>query len=330
MTPGNYHKNENRSRIMIVSLMTFAFLLIVLLIPTARASVFTDAMSNAGNTFGGWLNSYASSDAPGFLDFLIFSVIFFSLCWVGFSQVFKDAKAANIALSISLGFALSVALVYGGKFTVKKLLPFAAVILFLLAIVLIYSLLKKFVFTKDTIVSKVLSVIVAILISCALLYLAWSFICSGSNCENNAFMKKIFGSESIVGKLFKDVGSINVAPIPKPTPSTPAGTPTPTKPGGKTPAGGAAPGTQQANATMAATQGMLKYVNYPLYALLLISVIIGAWLLFRNRSRIGPEWKSWRNRMCRLSCQTSCWAKRMSAIFSRPSNSSIRKRNASW
>lgn len=164
-------------------------------------------LGGVGNRIGNMFSSYAANPGPTFFDLIIFFVIFFALCWIGFNQVFKEARNANIALSVAVGLALSIALVYGGKFTLKKLLPFAAVILFMLIIVGIYALLKKFLFTKDTAASKIISFMVAIIISIALLFLAWSMMCSDYGCERSPTMQKVFGSQSIIGKLFGGVNS---------------------------------------------------------------------------------------------------------------------------
>ena len=170
---------------------------------------------------GAYFSNYASTEGPTLLDFFILSVIFFAVCWVAFSAVFKEAKNANVVLSLAVGFALSVALVYGGKFTLKRMLPFAMIILFLLIFLGIFAMLKKFIFTKDTIMSKILSFIFALIVSFALLAVALNFMCSGNRCEGNAFMKKTFGSESVIGNMFSGVGNIfsggpSLAPIPAP------------------------------------------------------------------------------------------------------------------
>lgn len=165
-------------------------------------------IGRAGSRVSAMLSSYAANPGPTFFDLIIFFTIFFALCWIGFNQVFKEAKNANIALSAAVSVALSVALVYGGRFTLKKMLPFAAVILFFLLILGIYAVLKKFLLTKDTTASRIVSFVVAILISVGLLFLAWNMICSDYNCERNPVLQKILGSQSVIGKLF---GGVNDA-----------------------------------------------------------------------------------------------------------------------
>ncbi|MBW2964185.1 hypothetical protein KY363_01885 [Candidatus Woesearchaeota archaeon] len=199
--------NERRKMKLKVSIALLGLIAVLVTVMFADSVLAAPTGLAIGDRIGGFFNSYAANDSPQFLDFFLFTVIFFAVCWIGFSNVFKDAKNANVALSIAVGLALSIALVYGGKFTLKKLLPFAGTILFIVAIVLIYAFLKKFVFTSDTKMSKFLAFIFAIIIAVALFALLYHFICSGNNCENNAFMRKIFGSESIFGKFFKGLGS---------------------------------------------------------------------------------------------------------------------------
>ncbi|MBN1543928.1 hypothetical protein JW898_00520 [Candidatus Woesearchaeota archaeon] len=192
----------------IATLLLVMIILAALLTQTVLAANIGDSFRSAGGRIGGFFGSYAESEGPTLIDFFLFAVIFFALCWVGFSAAFKDAKNANVVLSVAVGLALSIALVYGGKFTLKKLLPFAAVILFMLLVLGIYAALKKFVFTKDTTLSKILSFVIAIVVAIALLFAFWSFVCSDNNCENNAFLRKVLGSESIINRLFSGINSL--------------------------------------------------------------------------------------------------------------------------
>ncbi|MBW2971572.1 hypothetical protein KY359_00920 [Candidatus Woesearchaeota archaeon] len=192
----------------IAVLLIIALAVALLLSEVVSAQTVGERLRGAGGRIGGFFDGYASSEGPTFIDFFIFAVIFFALCWISFSQLFKEGKNANVVLSLALAVALSLALVYGGKFTIKKLLPFAMVILFLLLVIGIYAMLKKFVFTKDTIFSKIISFVIAIVVAIALLVAFWHFVCSDDNCENNAFMRKLIGSESIFARLFGGLGDL--------------------------------------------------------------------------------------------------------------------------
>ncbi len=201
-------------------LLVLALIILIFMTDVASAAI-GDSLRNMGSNIGGFLDNYASQDEPTVIDFFLFAIIFITLCYMGFSKVFKDAKNASVVLSIALGLALSIGLVYGGKFTLKKLLPFAGVILFLLIFLGIFAMLKKFIFTKDTIMSKILSAVVAVIVSIALIALMWNMLCDddGGMCENNGFLRKIIGSESWLGKLFAGFDSIFVGLPPPPHPS---------------------------------------------------------------------------------------------------------------
>jgi len=206
-------KDVRSSKMFLITLVTL--LAILIMANTVLALPFGDKIS-------GFFDNYASNDEPGLFDLFLFTVIFFALCWIGFSSVFKDAKNANIMLSLSVGVSLSIALVYGGKFGLVKLLPFAGIVLFIVAFVLIFALLKKFIFTKDTILSKILSTVVAIIIAIALIMFVWNTICDSGKCESNAFMQKFTGTDSILGKFMYWLDNLSTgAPIPSPPSTSP-------------------------------------------------------------------------------------------------------------
>jgi hypothetical protein len=200
-------------------IISIIFILAMLAAPVSAQGI-RGAFSSMGSSIGGFFDDYASTEGPTVIDFLLFAIIFFAICWIGFGAVFKDAKNANVVLSLALGLALSVALVYGGKFTLKKLLPFAAMILLILLMIGIFALLRKFIFTKDTAGSKLIAAVFAIIISVALLIIAFNFICDSGSCENNAFLRKVFGSESIIGRLLSGAGGIfEGGPLPSQSPN---------------------------------------------------------------------------------------------------------------
>ncbi|MFH1064165.1 MAG: hypothetical protein V1729_03735 [Candidatus Woesearchaeota archaeon] len=212
-----------RHSIKLFTIMIVALLAMILISNAVMAIPFGNALSGLKDKVGGALGSYASNDAPGVFDLFIFMVIFFSLCWIGFSAVFKDAKNANVVLSLALGVALAVAMVYGGKVGLVKLLPFAGLILFIIVFVLIYALLNKFIFTKGGAMSKILTAVLAVIISIALIMVAWNTICDSGSCENNAFMQKLTGTGSVFGKMMYKMDNIfSGVPIPSPPPGSPS------------------------------------------------------------------------------------------------------------
>ncbi|NQU78654.1 hypothetical protein HQ545_02705 [Candidatus Woesearchaeota archaeon] len=175
--------------------------LAILVTEPVMAGAIGDSLRSAGNSINSFFSEYASDPNPSLIDFVIFSAIFIALCYIGFSKVFTDAKNAVTVLSISVGLALSIGLVFGGQITLKKLMPFAGIILFLIIIVLIYALMKRFVFSSDTAGSKILSAVIAIVVSILILILAWNMICANERCEGNPFARISLGSNSIIGRI---------------------------------------------------------------------------------------------------------------------------------
>ncbi|MBW2968215.1 hypothetical protein KY362_07050 [Candidatus Woesearchaeota archaeon] len=150
---------------------------------------------------GDFFGDYADSDDPHIIDLVIFSVMFFALAYGGFKAVFKDAQGANIALSLSMGLGLAIGLVYGGKFTLKQLLPFSILIAIVGITLLFFPYIKKYIFTKDSWPMKILSFIVALVLAVAIVGAMIYFVCGDDRCEDNALLRRMMGSDSIFGSI---------------------------------------------------------------------------------------------------------------------------------
>ena len=111
----NAKKGAFKTRLALLTLVSA--IIAVLMSQTVLAQ---NVFQRMGGGISGYFSNYATTTGPTFLDLFIFFVVFFALCWIGFNQVFKDAKNANIALSSAVGAALAVALVYGGQFTLRR------------------------------------------------------------------------------------------------------------------------------------------------------------------------------------------------------------------
>lgn len=196
---------QKRERITYLKIFTFV-VAVAIFATTLTKTVSARILGNIGGGISGAFSSYASSTGPTMFDFLIFAVIFFALCLTGFNAVFKDGKKTNIVLSLAVGFALTIGLVYGGGFTLKKILPFSAVILAILMFVGIYAALKKIVFTKDTVPHKIIAFVIALIIAILLVVLASAMICSSNRCDSNPFLNKVFGAGSAIGGFFSGLG----------------------------------------------------------------------------------------------------------------------------
>jgi len=221
-------ERETRLKTARVFALLIVLSFIAILMSSAAEAAIWDAFGRIGSSIsggvGGFFGSYANAQGPTFLDVIVFAIIFVVLCYVAFTNVFKDAKQANVVLALALGIALSLGLVFGGNFTLKKLFPFAGVILFLLIFIGIYALLKKFVFTKDTTFSKIISAVIAIIVAAALIFALFSMVCSDRSCESNPILGKIFGHSSIFGNLLERFDGLfkGLPPPPANRPLTPA------------------------------------------------------------------------------------------------------------
>lgn len=195
MMQDNKFSSRAKKRLLVLAGL---FLLVGLFLSmTVSASRFTDALSRTGGTLSGWF----TSETPGTFDFVLFGIMFFALCWIGFQKWFEGAKGASIALSVTLAIALSAALVFGGKIGVRKLLPFASLLLFLLVVVAIAFILQKLVFKSDTALSKILTFVVAMILAALVMGFTLSALCEGESCEKNPFVSNLVGKASLFGKI---------------------------------------------------------------------------------------------------------------------------------
>ena len=212
------NKQNNKKRIfnlvLISSILTIIFSFIATNVKAGIRDSVSTATSGIGGSIGNYLTKYMDATGPTLIDFIVFFAIFFSICWIAFNKWTKDAKNATVLLSISVSVAFSIALVYGAKLTLKKLVPFAGAVLFIFLLGAIYLLSTNYIFKGDGIWKKILSAIITLLIGLTLLYLLLGVVCESEKCDNNKFTKKLIGSDSLLGKakkwikdLFNDSGS---------------------------------------------------------------------------------------------------------------------------
>jgi hypothetical protein len=194
------HLNKKRKKRILV-LLFIAAALSLLVADSVSASRIGTALSGAGSRAGGAISGWLTAETPGMFDFVLFGIMFFALCWIGFQKWLESAKGAAIALSVTLAIALSAALVFGGKIGVKRLLPFASLLLFLLVVVGIAFILQKFVFKSESALSKVLTFVVAVVLAAIMMGFLLSSLCGESGCEKNPLLSDLFGATSIFGKL---------------------------------------------------------------------------------------------------------------------------------
>ncbi|MBI5398289.1 hypothetical protein HZB03_02385 [Candidatus Woesearchaeota archaeon] len=221
--PTNYKKNHNKSNKRNRLLILASLLLLIVFVTSASASAsrFTDAFSSTGGTVSSWF----TSETPGFFDFILFGIMFFALCWLGFQKWFEGAKSAAIALSVTLAIALSAALVFGGNIGVKKLLPFASLLIFLLVIAGLAFILQRLVFRSETALSRILSFVIAITLAVLILGFTLSSLCGQGSCDKNPLLSDLLGKTSIVGRITSWFDGLFGGPSAPagPTPGIPSG-----------------------------------------------------------------------------------------------------------
>ncbi|MFC1723318.1 hypothetical protein ACFL0V_04215 [Nanoarchaeota archaeon] len=239
--------NKNKKR---MTVFLLCILIVILLSNIVAAQFFSKVSSGIKNTgsrisnsgVGQYFQKYAATDKPTFLDFFLFAVLFFAMSWIAFNKFFQDAgKGPVIAMSVAIGLGLAAALVWGGKFTIKKLLPFALVFLGIAIFIVIYVLLSRFVFKGETAGSKAGAAIIALIITGILMFFMISAVCNNNRCNTSPILSKVFGPNSMFGKIggwFGNIGGggYTPTPTPRPQPKPPTPTPTPTMDLGTIPA----------------------------------------------------------------------------------------------
>ena len=178
-------------------------ILILLILFTIILSFFVSA--SVGDSLKTSLsNIFPFNDQPSFGDFLIFAALFCAATVLGLSKFYGGESGGNSApvyvMAIALGLALAGGLVYGGKFTIIKFLPFSILFICVIVWVALYFFLSKVIGTDSTgkmVFVFILSVIVAV----GLIIVAIMLLCGDGQCDSNPFMSKIFGSESLLAKI---------------------------------------------------------------------------------------------------------------------------------
>jgi len=206
--------NKKHTKIILLVLLAVFLLSIFATVASADiSSKISSSTSGVKNSLGKLFKF--SAEKPGFLDFSIFFVIFLSLCWLGFSKWFASQQgsgsgAAVVGLSLGLSVAFAASLVYGAKFGVAKLLPFAILLIVLALFILLYVLADKLLAgsTGGTTPTnkKILAAVIALILTIVIVIVGMYFLSEKNLCEKTSFTKKLCGSESVIGKWFKDDG----------------------------------------------------------------------------------------------------------------------------
>jgi len=195
--------------------LSLVVLALLLFMPLVSASVF--------NSFNTFFTAASYKQYSNIIDFMLYFLIFYSLCWLGFTKWFSssnsfgsssgESRGAIIGLSLSFSLIMSFGLVLSGKFSVIHMFPIAKNILFFAIWILIYALFSNVVFTTGDTASgkggnwanKVISFILATICVYLLANIALGYACNlegemddpacqdGILTATNSFFKRTIG-----------------------------------------------------------------------------------------------------------------------------------------
>lgn len=148
------------------------------------------------------------------IDFAIFFVLFFSLSYLGFSRVWGEgfgkpgsAKNVVVGLSLTLGLALSFALVTQTQFSIMTIFPLAKAMLFLIITFLLGGLIIHSKVFGEGKLAKFIAIVIALIGTYLIFSIGTHMICQVSNnmddpaCQSD-FFNAFF---NIGGRLFEGV-----------------------------------------------------------------------------------------------------------------------------
>ncbi|MBU0461216.1 MAG: hypothetical protein KJ574_01380 [Nanoarchaeota archaeon] len=186
-------EKRNFARIAIV-LGLFILILLGFSVFAVAQEAGQEQASNGFERIGQFFKNKEFANHSVLVDFGVFFLIFFSLCWLGFSRWFGEgfgkpgtAKGAVIGLSLGLALMFSLGLVISGKFTIAKSFPIAKNFLFLAFWLLLYSILSNDrMIGSDTWLKKATAFMLAGILVYVLANIATGYVCSLENNEEDA------------------------------------------------------------------------------------------------------------------------------------------------
>lgn len=145
------------------------------------------------------------------IDFGLFFVIFFALCYLGFSMAFgkgfgkpADAKGPIVGLSLALALAFAFAIVSQTSFSITTMFPLAKAFFFIALWFVLWGLLSKSGIFGEHWGGKVVSAILAAIIIYLLACIFTHFVCQMSDNMHDPACKSDFFNAlfNIGGRLF--------------------------------------------------------------------------------------------------------------------------------
>jgi hypothetical protein len=150
------------------------------------------------------------------IDFGLFFVIFFALCYLGFTKVWGEgfgkpgsARGAVIGLSLALSLALTFAIVTQTKFSITTMFPLAQAIFFLVIWFLLWGLLDKTKVLGDGYLAKIGYAIITFMFAYIVFSMLTHMICQMSdNMDDAACKSDVFNAGyTVLSRLFGGVGT---------------------------------------------------------------------------------------------------------------------------
>jgi hypothetical protein len=145
------------------------------------------------------------------IDFCLFFVIFFSLCYIGFSKVWGEGfgkpgagKGSIVGLSFALALALAFAIVSQTKFSITTIFPLAKAIFFIVIWFLLWGLMNKTELFGTGWLAKIAYAIMTFIMAYILFSIATHMICQMSdNMDDPACKSDFFNAAfNLGGRLF--------------------------------------------------------------------------------------------------------------------------------
>jgi len=150
------------------------------------------------------------------IDFGLFFVIFFALCYLGFTKVWGEgfgkpgsARGAVIGLSLALSLALTFAIVTQTKFSITTIFPLAQAIFFLVIWFLLWGLLDKTKVLGEGYLAKIGYAIITFMFAYIVFSMLTHMICQMSDNMDDAACKSDFfnAGYTVLSRFFGGVGT---------------------------------------------------------------------------------------------------------------------------
>jgi Sec-independent protein translocase protein TatA len=167
----------------IIGIVALFILLFFITTPVVEAQSASNGFERIGNFF----KNQEYKENSQLIDFLIYFILFFSISWLGLGRGLNmDEQNRGAVVGISLALALIFAWGLSQKLPIAHLFVVGKVLLFVVFVILLYTLFASTIIGKDSFGKKFLSFILALIVA----YFALTFlnftICTFENPDTGA------------------------------------------------------------------------------------------------------------------------------------------------